>query len=98
MAAPRVHVEGDRIDCEGGLDPDAVSALERRGEQINRFEGLNLYFGGANAVTQSHDGRLLAAGDPRRDCFGLVLLAVSAGGSRAVLRSRRLPSPAPRRG
>ena len=73
VAAPRVHVEGDRIDCEGGLDPDAVLALEQRGERINRFEGLNLYFGGANAVTRSHDGRLLAAGDPRRDCFGLVL-------------------------
>ena len=99
VAAPRVHVEGDRIDCEGGLDPDAVSALERRGEQINRFEGLNLYFGGANAVTQSHDGRLLAAGDPRRDCFGLVLVAgVPHGGSPAVLRSRRLSSPALRRG
>jgi gamma-glutamyltranspeptidase/glutathione hydrolase len=73
VAEPRVHVEGDRIDCEGGIDPDAVAALEHRGESINRFEGLNLYFGGANAVASSHDGRLLAAGDPRRDCFGLVL-------------------------
>ena len=73
VAEPRVHVEGDRIDCEGGIDPDAIAALERRGEAINRFQGLNLYFGGANAVWSSHDGRLLAAGDPRRDCFGLVL-------------------------
>jgi gamma-glutamyltranspeptidase/glutathione hydrolase len=73
VRAPRVHVEGDRIDCEGGLDEDAVAAFEERGEDVNRFDGLNLYFGGANAVASSGDGRLSAAGDPRRDCFGMVL-------------------------
>jgi hypothetical protein len=38
-----------------------------------RFDGLNLYFGGANAVACHADGSLTAAGDPRRECFGIVL-------------------------
>jgi gamma-glutamyltranspeptidase/glutathione hydrolase len=70
---PRVHVEGDRLDCEGGLDPAELERLERWGERLVRFEGLNLYFGGANAVLAEADGTLSAAGDPRRSCFGLVL-------------------------
>ena len=39
----------------------------------SRFDGLNLYFGGANAVSVGADGSLDAAGDPRRDCYGIVL-------------------------
>src|SRR6476469_7288417 len=45
-----VHVEGGRLDCEGGLRPGQLEQLERWGEQLVRFGGLNLYFGGANAV------------------------------------------------
>jgi gamma-glutamyltranspeptidase / glutathione hydrolase len=73
VAFPRVHVEGDRLDCEGGLEPDQLEQLERWGEQLVRFNGLNLYFGGANAVLRDDRGELSAAGDPRRSCFGLVL-------------------------
>jgi gamma-glutamyltranspeptidase/glutathione hydrolase len=73
VSYPRVHVEGDRLDCEGGLDPAELERLERWGERLVRFEGLNLYFGGANAVVAETDGTLSAAGDPRRSCFGLVL-------------------------
>ena len=69
---PRVHVEGDRLDCEGGFDEAEIEQLERWGERVNRFAGLNLYFGGANAVV-GRGGVLEAAGDPRRDGFGLVL-------------------------
>jgi gamma-glutamyltranspeptidase/glutathione hydrolase len=73
VTAPRVHVEGDRLDCEGGFAPDVLEQLEAWGERLVRFDGLNLYFGGANAVAVAADGRLSAAGDPRRDCFGLVV-------------------------
>jgi gamma-glutamyltranspeptidase/glutathione hydrolase len=73
VRAPRVHLEGDRIDVEGGFAAGAVADLEQRGEHVNRFAGLNLYFGGTNAVSRSPSGELDAAGDPRRDCFGLVL-------------------------
>jgi len=69
---PRVHVEGDRLDCEGGFDPAELEQLERWGERLNRFQGLNLYFGGANAVL-IRSGRTEAAGDPRRGGEGFVL-------------------------
>jgi gamma-glutamyltranspeptidase/glutathione hydrolase len=68
---PRVHVEGSRLDCEGGLDPDELRVLERWGERLNRFDSLNLYFGGTNAVSL-RAGRLDAGGDPRRDGHGIV--------------------------
>jgi gamma-glutamyltranspeptidase / glutathione hydrolase len=73
VAAPRVHVEGDRLDCEGGIDAAVLDRLETWGERVNRFGGLNLYFGGANAVSVDADGALDAAGDPRRDCAAIVL-------------------------
>ncbi|MDX6522327.1 MAG: gamma-glutamyltranspeptidase / glutathione hydrolase, partial [Gaiellales bacterium] len=73
VSFPRVHVEGDRLDCEGGLDPRQLDLLEAGGERLVRFESLNLYFGGANAVGYRDDGSLEAAGDPRRECFGMVL-------------------------
>ncbi len=69
---PRVHVEGDRLDCEGGFDPAEIEQLEHWGERVNRFQGLNLYFGGANAVL-IRSGRTEAAGDPRRGGEGFVL-------------------------
>jgi gamma-glutamyltranspeptidase/glutathione hydrolase len=69
---PRVHVEGDRLDCEGGFDPAELELLEHWGERVNRFRGLNLYFGGANAVL-IRSGRTEAAGDPRRNGAGVVL-------------------------
>ena len=73
VSFPRVHVEGDRLDCEGGIDAAVVDELERWGERPVTFGGLNLYFGGANAVSVGADGSLDAAGDPRRDCYGIVL-------------------------
>ncbi|HEY7258692.1 MAG TPA: gamma-glutamyltransferase [Gaiellales bacterium] len=69
---PRIHVEGDRLDCEGGLDEAELHVLERWGERLNRFESLNLYFGGANIVSVRGE-RTEAAGDPRRDGDGIVL-------------------------
>jgi gamma-glutamyltranspeptidase/glutathione hydrolase len=69
---PRVHVEGGRLDCEGGFDPAELEILEHWGENVNRFQGLNLYFGGANAVV-IRSGRPDAAGDPRRGGTGIVL-------------------------
>jgi len=73
VSAPRVHVEGDRLDCEGGFEPGQLQLLEQWGERLVRFDGLNLYFGGANAVAANADGSLSAAGDPRRSCHAIVL-------------------------
>jgi gamma-glutamyltranspeptidase/glutathione hydrolase len=70
----RVHPEGDALDCEGGIPGATLDALEAAGEQIVRWPGRNIYFGGAQVVARTHDG-FAAAGDPRRGGAGLVVSA-----------------------
>jgi gamma-glutamyltranspeptidase/glutathione hydrolase len=64
--APRVHLEGDVLQCEAGYDPQAVDELEKMGYRVNRWSARSIYFGGAHSVSCSEDGRLVAAGDDRR--------------------------------
>jgi gamma-glutamyltranspeptidase / glutathione hydrolase len=71
--APRVHVDEPHVHCEGGLDPAALDALEAEGYDVVRWRRRNLFFGGAAAVERLGDGRLAAAGDPRRGGFGVVV-------------------------
>ena len=73
IAAPRVHLEGEQLNLEGGIDPAVASELEERGYYVVRWNDLNLYFGGASAVTYGLDGTLAAAGDPRRGGAGVVV-------------------------
>jgi gamma-glutamyltranspeptidase/glutathione hydrolase len=73
ISAPRVHLEGERLNIEGGIDPSVMDALEARGYDVVRWNDLNLYFGGASAVALEEDGRLEAAGDPRRGGAGVVV-------------------------
>ncbi len=64
VAAPRVHVEGDTLYAEPGIDLQSAGepALDT---QVVHFGELNLFFGGVQAVQRS--GRMLrGAGDPRR--------------------------------
>jgi len=63
--APRVHLEGEALQLEGGIDADAADRLED-GYDVVRWNARNLYFGGASAVGLSADGKLEAAGDRRR--------------------------------
>ena len=72
IRAPRLHVEGTTLQLEGGWPQDAVSTLPRDWD-VNRWEGLNLYFGGVQAVQVSAGGVLEAAGDPRRGGTGVVV-------------------------
>lgn len=65
---PRFHITERTAHVEPGVDEVEVSALARAGYQIQRWERLNHYFGGASAV-----GRAGAGGDPRRGGVGLVL-------------------------
>ncbi len=69
--APRLHVEGETLQLEGGWDDDAVRRLPA-GWRVNRWDGLNLYFGGVQAA-QWEDGVFEAAGDPRRGGEGIVV-------------------------
>ena len=72
---PRVHLDGCDLHCEGGIDDAAVEGLERWGYPTVRWPGpgRNLYFGGVSAVAVSGEGRLEAAGDPRRGGDGIVI-------------------------
>lgn len=67
VARPRVHIENEVLQCEGGYDPAAVDRLEAWGYRVNRWSGPSMYFGGAHAVGRTDDGRLVGAGDFRRD-------------------------------
>jgi gamma-glutamyltranspeptidase/glutathione hydrolase len=75
VEAPRIHPEGELLDCEGGFDGAVLDALEAAGETVVRWPGRNLYFGGAQAVAAHPGGRLEAAGDPRRGGDGRVVSA-----------------------
>jgi gamma-glutamyltranspeptidase/glutathione hydrolase len=73
VESPRIHPEAGGLDCEGGLEPGVLDALAQAGEQVVRWPGRNLYFGGAQAVAAHPDGRLEAAGDPRRGGAGAII-------------------------
>ena len=63
VEAPRLHLEGDVVYAEPGLD---LSTLDHA-RQVTTFGARNLFFGGAQAV--EHDratSALTGAGDPRR--------------------------------
>jgi gamma-glutamyltranspeptidase/glutathione hydrolase len=64
--APRVHLEGDVLQCEAGYDLQAIDELEAMGYRVNRWSRRSIYFGGAHSVSCTEDGRLEAAGDDRR--------------------------------
>ena len=72
ICAPRVHVEGTTLHLEGGW-PDAEVATLPPAWDVNRWDALNLYFGGVQAVHRSAAGVLEAAGDPRRGGLGIVV-------------------------
>jgi gamma-glutamyltranspeptidase/glutathione hydrolase len=74
ISRPRVHVEEPDVHCEGGgADPAELDRLEQCGYSLIRWRRRNLYFGGAAGVEARPDGRLAAAGDPRRGGHGVVV-------------------------
>lgn len=72
IESPRLHVDGATLHLEGGRADDGMAAL-RSSWDVVRWEGLNLFFGGVQAVERTADGALAAAGDPRRGGAGLVV-------------------------
>jgi gamma-glutamyltranspeptidase/glutathione hydrolase len=65
VEARRVYLDGTTLHLEGGAPPGVASQLGRAGYRLFRWRSRNLFFGGAAAVGV-RDGRLEAAGDPRR--------------------------------
>lgn len=72
IGAPRLHADGRTLHLEGGWADAAVAGLPPSWEVV-RWDDLNLYFGGVQAVERDPSGTLLAAGDPRRGGVGLVV-------------------------
>jgi gamma-glutamyltranspeptidase/glutathione hydrolase len=62
VLAPRLHAEGDLFAYEAGAP---TADLEGYG-RVLRYEGLDMFFGGVNAVRRTPDGSFEAAADPRR--------------------------------
>ena len=63
----RMHHEAGVLHVEGGFDDAALTELERRGYRLVRWKGVNLFFGGTQAVYRDPDtGALSGGGDPRR--------------------------------
>jgi gamma-glutamyltranspeptidase / glutathione hydrolase len=73
ISRPRVHLEGSQLQLEGGIEPSVAARLEELGYDVVRWRGRNLYFGGAAVVALREDGKLEAAGDPRRGGAGVVV-------------------------
>jgi gamma-glutamyltranspeptidase/glutathione hydrolase len=73
IEAPRVHLDEDVLQLEGGVPEESARRLEEAGYAVNRWAGRNLYFGGASAVAVREGGTLEAAGDPRRGGAGVVV-------------------------
>ncbi|HEY7206949.1 MAG TPA: gamma-glutamyltransferase [Gaiellaceae bacterium] len=73
VSAPRVHLDGELLHCEGGADEAELDRLEELGWELVRWQRRNLYFGGVAAVEVLVDGTLAAAGDPRRGGAGAVV-------------------------
>jgi gamma-glutamyltranspeptidase/glutathione hydrolase len=72
ICAPRLHVEGTTLHLEGGWPEADVVGLPDTWH-VNRWDALNLFFGGVQAVQASEGGLLEAAGDPRRGGVGIVV-------------------------
>lgn len=72
VAAPRLHVEADRLSIEPGFAEPALAALAGRFE-IDPWAGKNMFFGGVHAARRDAGGDAFGAADERRD--GTVLAA-----------------------
>ncbi len=79
IEAPRVHVRFDAAGSpvvEHESDPAIAAAVRAAGLPATDHGALSMYFGGVGAAYRHEDGRLLAAGDPRRE----AAVAVVPGG------------------
>jgi gamma-glutamyltranspeptidase/glutathione hydrolase len=66
VSAPRAHFEGGIVYHEPGIEPDIRrDGTASQPRELVCFHGLNLFFGGVQAVQRS-GGELIGAGDPRR--------------------------------
>ncbi len=77
VQAPRLHVEGNLLSLEPGIDEVALAADPTLPAMRQRWEAPSLFFGGVHLAERHADGTLVAAGDPRRGGVGLLALSDS---------------------
>ncbi|MEZ5478018.1 MAG: gamma-glutamyltransferase [Thiolinea sp.] len=65
VAAPRIHLERDLLNIEGGFAPEQLTQLVQAYPRHCVWEDLNLFFGGAHTVVRDRQG-FSGSGDPRR--------------------------------
>lgn len=65
IAFPRIHVEGETLEVEGGFPSHILAELVKEWPSHRIWDGMNLFFGGVHAVRRGPD-LLEAGGDPRR--------------------------------
>jgi len=73
VAAPRLHFENGVANLEAGFDTALGTALQNPERQVVFWPADNLFFGGVHAVRRDAQGRLDAAGDPRRGGTAVVV-------------------------
>ncbi|TNF85898.1 MAG: gamma-glutamyltransferase [Gammaproteobacteria bacterium] len=73
IARPRLHLEADLLSLEPGLEAAEFAGLQGLPAQIQQWDAQSLFFGGVHLVRHFDDGRLDAAGDPRRGGVGRTL-------------------------
>ncbi len=66
IAAPRLHVEDDKLDFEHFGDDQRREALLGAFPKATIWTEPNLFFGGVHAVSRTPRGEVAAAGDARR--------------------------------
>ncbi len=69
---PRIHFGKGILQLEGGIPAERADALSQLGYNTNRWEGLNMYFGGTHVVALIN-GEWTAVGDRRRGGAGAVV-------------------------
>ncbi len=72
VAAPRIHVHGNRVQLENTLARPTATGLRKMGHsvEVRKLAGKGdpgLYFGGVHAAQLSQVNNLNGAADPRRD-------------------------------
>lgn len=74
IRAPRLHLEGSRLDIEYGFEPEVAEQISSLHENSKIWDERNLFFGGVHGVGFAPDKKTYrASGDERRNGTGLVL-------------------------
>ncbi len=68
ISAARIHYERDSIYCEPPLHVNMSESIKRQYE-LHKFDELNLFFGGVQAVS----GNFKGGADPRRGAYSTVV-------------------------